>query len=67
MDCSLQLETCGRCNQLQAWELARHIANYDEIIADDWIESGSAAEYDMDSEAKTLLHELFSSGLIYFS
>ena len=48
-------------------ELARHIANYDEIIADDWIESGDAAEYDMDSEAKTLLHELFSSGLIYFS
>ena len=49
------------------WELARHIANYDEIIADDWIESGDAAEYDMDSEAKTLLHDLFSSGLIYFS
>ena len=48
-------------------ELARHIANYDEIIADDWIESGDAAEYDMDSEAKTLLHDLFSSGLIYFS
>ena len=48
-------------------ELARHIANYDEIIADDWIESGDAAEYDMDSEAKTLLHELFSSGLIYSS
>jgi len=48
-------------------ELARHIANYEEIIADDWIESGDAAEYDMDSEAKTLLHELFSSGLIYFS
>jgi len=49
------------------WELARHIANYDEIIADDWIESGDAAEYDIDSEAKTLLHDLFSSGLIYFS
>ena len=49
------------------WELARHIANYDEIIADDWIESGGAAEYDIDSEAKTLLHDLFSSGLIYFS
>ncbi len=48
-------------------ELARHIANCEEIIADDWIESGDAAEYDMDSEAKTLLHELFSSGLIYFS
>ena len=48
-------------------EFARHIANYDEIIADDWIESGDAAEYDMDSEAKTLLHDLFSSGLIYFS
>ena len=48
-------------------ELARHIANYDEIIADDWIESGGAAEYDIDSEAKTLLHDLFSSGLIYFS
>ena len=43
-------------------ELARHIANYDEIIADDWIESGDAAEYDMDSEGKTLLHDLFSGG-----
>ena len=30
-------------------ELARHVANHDEVIAEDWIESGDTTAYDMDA------------------
>lgn len=40
-------------------ELARHIANRNEIEADDWIGK-------MESESKTLISDLFNNGFIYF-
>ena len=52
---------------MRPFDFSSYVANHDEVIAEDWIESGDTTAYDMDSEAKSLLHDLFSSGLIYFS
>mmetsp|Transcript_496 Transcript_496/g.1153 ORF Transcript_496/g.1153 Transcript_496/m.1153 type:complete len:516 (-) Transcript_496:2239-3786(-) len=50
----------------QGIALAHHIANYVETLAEDFVERTDVAEYEMDSESKALLLELFNSGFIYF-
>jgi 50S ribosomal protein L16 3-hydroxylase len=47
-------------------ELARHIANHDEIEAEDWVERTDATEYEMESESETLVSDLFNRGFIEF-
>jgi len=45
-------------------ELARHIANRREIVAEDWVEHNETG-YRMETEAQSLLHDLFSSGYLF--
>jgi hypothetical protein len=45
-------------------ELARHIANRGEIVAEDWVEHNETG-FRMETEAQSLLHDLFSSGYLF--
>ena len=46
-------------------EFARHVANFDDVVAEDWVERIGAEEFDVDEEIKALLLDLFSIGYLF--
>jgi ribosomal protein L16 Arg81 hydroxylase len=53
-------------NSQQGIELACHIANHDEIEAVDWVGWINDTDYEINSESKKLVSDLYNAGFIVF-